>query len=180
VALAIDLSQASSILSFISSIALIFTALFFVLQLRQNAKLIEAQVRQTQATVAFSIVEKITHESFARRRSRMYENVKKYSHVNWQGFDDTTDDFETRNFANMYELWGQLVKDKIIDLASLERALKLTVVYDWDMFAPFAKHFMERYNLNVNPWENFEWLAEETRKFYAGSGDHNVYAIGKP
>lgn len=179
-ALAIDLSQASSILSFISSIALIFTALFFVLQLRQNAKLIEAQVRQTQATVAFSIVEKITHESFARRRSRMYENVKKYSHVNWQGFDDTTDDFETRNFANMYELWGQLVKDKIIDLASLERALKLTVVYDWDMFAPFAKHFMERYNLNVNPWENFEWLAEETRKFYAGSGDHNVYAIGKP
>lgn len=78
-ALAIDLSQASSILSFISSIALIFTALFVVLQLRQNAKLIEAQVRQTQATVAFSIVEKITHESFARRRSRKYENVKKYS-----------------------------------------------------------------------------------------------------
>jgi hypothetical protein len=74
----------------------------------------------------------------------MYENVKKYSHVNWQGFDDTTDDFETRNFANMYELWGQLVKDKIIDLVSLERVLKLTVVYDWDIFAPFAKHFMER------------------------------------
>ncbi len=166
-ALAIDLSQASTILSFISSIALIFTAVFVVLQLRQNAKLIEAQVRQTHATVAFSIVEKITHESFARRRSRMYENVKKYSHVNWQGFDDTTDDFETRNFAHMYELLGQLVKDKVIDLTSLERALRLTVVYDWDMYAPFAKHFMERYNLNVNPWENFEWLADETRKFYA-------------
>jgi len=172
VALAIDLSQASTILSFISSIApiaLIFTAFFVILQLRQTAKLIAAQIRQTQSNVAFSVVEKITHESFARRRSRMYENVKKYSHVNWQGFDDTTDDFETRNFAHTYELLGQLVKDKIVDLATLERALRLTVVYDWDMYAPFAKHFMERHNLDVNPWETFEWLAEETRKFYAGA-----------
>jgi len=110
VALAIDISQASTILSFISSIApiaLIFTAFFVILQLRQTAKLIEAQIRQTQSTIAFSVVEKITHESFARRRSRMYESVKKYSHVNWQGFDDTTDDFETRNFAHVYELLGQ-------------------------------------------------------------------------
>ena len=135
-ALAIDLSQTSSILSVASSIALILTALFVVLQLRQNAKLTEAQVRQTRSTIAFSIAEKLTHGSFARRRSRMYENVKKYSQVNWQGFDDTPDDFETRDFAYMYELWEQLMKAKIVDLESLRNARKYIVVNDWDTFAP--------------------------------------------
>jgi len=48
------------------------------------------------------------------------------------------------------------VKDEIVDLASLRNALKYIVVSDWDTFALLAKHLMERYNLRVNPWENFE------------------------
>lgn len=84
-ALAIDLAQASSILGVASSIALILTTLFVVLQLRQNVKLTGAQVRQTRSTIAFSIAEKLTHESFARRQSRTDENVKKYSQIKWQG-----------------------------------------------------------------------------------------------
>ena len=79
-------------------------------------------------------------------------------------FDDSLDDFEARNFAYIYELIGQLTRDKIVDLRTIRNALQYLVVIDWDIFSPLSKHLMERYNLSANPWANFEWLAEETRK----------------
>ncbi len=44
------------------------------------------------------------------------------------------------------------------------------IVYDWERFQPLVKHIMERYKVPVNPYENFEWLATETRRFLQGSG----------
>ncbi len=90
--------------------------------------------------------------------------VRKYRELNWEGFDDSVNDFQIRNFAYIYELIGQLAKEKIVDLMTIRNASQYLVVVDWDAFAPANKHLMERYKLAVNPWENFERLAEETRK----------------
>src|SRR5271157_2814806 len=71
----IGLPDVVTVLSAISSIAVIAGAGFIVLQLRQNSRLIRASIQQQKADAAFSILEKITDESFARRRSNMYEVV---------------------------------------------------------------------------------------------------------
>jgi hypothetical protein len=162
-----DLTDISSIVGFlnaISSIAVIAGAIFVVFQLRQNAKLTEATIRETKANISLALLEKITEESFPRRRKAMRDAVKKALAVNWEGFDDSLDDFEARNFAYSYELIGQLARAGTADLTMILDALQYLVVFDWNAFEPLVKHLKERYSIVVNPWGNFEWLAKETKK----------------
>src|SRR6266508_2353752 len=165
-----DFSFLVSFLSAISSIAIILVAVCGVFQLRQNAKLIKTASHETKSNISFAVLEKITEESFARRRKNMHDAVKKYSEVNWQGFDDSLEDFEARNFGYIYELIGELVKEGIIDLTIAMHSLRYLVVSDWQAFEPLVKHIMDRYKVPANPYENFEWLAKETRKVLEESG----------
>src|SRR5208282_4294894 len=107
----IDFSRISTDLSAISSIAVILGAAFIVFQLRQNGRLIEASTKETKTNISLALLEKLTDESFARRRKRMYDAIRKYGANDWEGFDDSLDDFEARNFAYIYELIGQLTRD---------------------------------------------------------------------
>lgn len=144
---------------------MILGAIFVVFQLRQNAKLINATVQANRSGIAFSILERIIDDSFVRRRKNMYDVVAKYGSKNWEGLLGTMDDFEVRNYAYMFELMGQLVKDGIIDLKTVMNALKYIVVVDWNTMAPLVKYLNGVYKLKLNPWENFEWLAKETENF---------------
>lgn len=144
---------------------MILGAAFVVFQLRQNAKLIQATIQETRANASIALLEKITDESFSRRRKSMRDAMKKYASLNWDGFDDTLEDYDARNFAYTYELIGQLARENVIDLAMVRNALQYLVVFDWDAFKPLSSHLMERYEVNENAWSNFEWLAEETRRY---------------
>jgi hypothetical protein len=166
----VDFSPLINFLSAISSIAIILGAIFVVFQLRQNARLIRTANLEVKSNMSFSVLEKITEDSFARRRKNMHDAVKKYSQVNWQGFDDSLEDFEARNYGYIYELIGELVKEGIIDLTIAIHSLRYLIVSDWQIFEPLVKHLMERYKVPVNPYENFEWLANETQKFLRASG----------
>jgi len=166
----VDLSALTADLSAVSSIAIILGAVFVVFQLRQNARLIRTANFETKANISFSVLEKLTEESFARRRKSMHDAIKKYNQINWEGFDDTLEDYEARNFGYIYELIGELVKEGIIDLTVAVHSLRYLLVFDWQRFEPLTKHLMERYKVPVNPYENFEWLAQETRKYLQTQG----------
>jgi len=173
----VDLGFLVSDLSAISSLAVILGAVFVIFQLRQNARLIKTANFETKANMSFSVLELITEESFARRRKGMHDAVKKYSEINWEGFDDTLEYFEALNFGYIYELIGELVREGIIDLTIAIHSLRYLLVYDWQRFEPLTKHLMERYKVPVNPYENFEWLAQETRKYLQSLGKIDV---GRP
>ena len=173
----VDLGFIVSDLSAISSIAVILGAVFVIFQLRQNARLIRTANFETKANMSFSVLELITEESFARRRKSMHDAVKKYSEINWEGFDDTLEYFEALNFGYIYELIGELVREGIIDLTIAIHSLRYLLVYDWQRFEPLTKHLMERYKVPVNSYENFEWLAQETRKYLQSLGKIDV---GRP
>jgi len=159
--MAIDFSSVVTFLNAISAISVIFGAIFIVFQLRQNAKLIQLQVTENRSNIAFALLEKITDESFASRRKKMRDSIKAAVASNWKGFDDSLEDFESRNFGGIYDLIGQLARDGVIDLNLIKNALRYLVVTDWDIFEPLAKHVMENLKLSTNPWDNFEWLANE-------------------
>jgi hypothetical protein len=176
----LNLSGLIQVLSALSSIAVIMGVIFIVVQLRQNAKLIELNAKLTDATfrevksdISFELLEKLTEESFARRRSFMWEKIKKYQASNWEGYDDSLDDFEIRNFAYRYELFGQMAKEGLVDLETLAKAFEYLVVLDWEAFEPASKHIMERYNLKKNElFSNFQWLAFETERILKQRGSH--------
>jgi hypothetical protein len=65
----------------------------------------------------------------------------------------------------MFELFGQLVKDGIMDRKTVMNALKYIVVFDWKAMEPMIRYLNREYNLKASPWENFEWLAKETEKY---------------
>jgi hypothetical protein len=100
----------------------------------------------------------------------MHETIKKYSALNWEGFDDSIADFEARNFAYMYELFGQLAKNDVVEFPMLAEALKYLVVVDWRIFEPLSRHLSERYKIKINAWENFEWFAKETENYMREKG----------
>ncbi len=176
----LTLSGLIQVLSALSSIAVILGVVFIVVQLRQNAKLIDLNTKLTEATfrdvksnISFEILEKLTDESFARRRSFMWQTVKKYQAADWKDFDDSIDDFEIRNFAFMYDLFGELAKDGLIELETMAKTFKFLVALDWEAFEPAAKHMMKRYNLKQNEmFSNFQWLAKETERLLKQKGSH--------
>lgn len=161
----VALSDVVTGLSAISSIAVIAGAGFVIFQLRQNAKLINATIHENKSSIAFSMLEKVIDDSFVRRRKNVYDTIKRYGERNWEGFVGTYEDFEARNYAYMFELFGQLAKDGIVDLVTLMNALKYIVVFDWKAMEPMIRYLNSFYGLRYNPWENFQWLAEETERY---------------
>src|SRR5437763_15284764 len=152
----VDLSFLVSDLSAISSLAVILGAVFVVFQLRQNARLIKTANFETKANMSFSVLEIITEESFARRRKNMHDAIKKYSQIKWEGFDDSLEDCEARNFGYIYELIGELVREGIIDFAIASHSLRYLLVFDWDRFHPRVNPLKERCTVPVNSHESSE------------------------
>ncbi len=163
----VDVSFLVSDLSAISSLAVILGAVFVVFQLRQNARLIKTANFETKANMSFSVLEIITEESFARRRKNMHDAIKKYSQVNWEGFDDSLEDFEARNFGYIYELIGELVREGIIDFTIAIHSLRYLLVFDWQRFEPLTKHLMVRMARTGNqevptePRKNRHWTPRQ-------------------
>lgn len=153
-------------------------------QLRQNAK----QIKQTEKTLvamseanksdnAFQLIGKVVDPSFPGRRYRLHAISKKYSSGDWNGFDDSIDDFEVRNFANIYEQLGLLVRKRVIDLQDVMDALSAQILGDWAAFEPIRRHIMERtgkeypslstdqQGIDSIYWPDFMWLAKENQKW---------------
>src|SRR5947208_14564984 len=105
--------------------------------------------------MSFSVLEIITEESFARRRKNMHDAIKKYSQINWAGFDDSLEDFEARNLGYIYELIAELVREGIIDFTIAIHSLRHLLVFDCQRFEPLLKHHNELYKVPLNPNQNF-------------------------
>ena len=154
----------------ISSIAVITGTILVVLQLRVNAK-------QARSRNAFDLIGKVIDPSFPVRRHLLYEVAVKYAGGNWTGFDRSLEDFEVRNFANIYEQLGLLVRKGVVDLQDVLDALSAQPMADWDTFQPIRRHIMEEAakafpvlatnqpGLESIYWPTFRWLAEESRKW---------------
>ena len=152
-----------TILSASSSIAVILGAIFIVLQMRQNAKLIEATLREERSNVALSLLERITDESFPRRRKRMFEILARFKATNWADAFESEEDLEVRNFAYLYELIGLMVENGLVDLELVLDTLQYLVVRDWQVFEPHAAWIKGRYGVAFDAWGRFEWLAGKAK-----------------
>ncbi len=163
-------TQIESIFRIISFIAVVAGTILVVLQLRVNAK-------QARARNAFDLIAKIIDPSFPRRRHLLYEVAKKRARGSWSGFDRSLEDFEIRNFANVYEQLGLLVRKGVVDLQDVLDALSAQPMADWNTFEPIRRHIMEEAarafpalasnqpGLESIYWPNFRWLSEESRKW---------------
>jgi hypothetical protein len=161
----VDFSQIVEGLSAISSVAVIAGAGFVIVQLRLNSALLKATLRQEKKDAAFRMLQRLTEESFARRRANFYRAIRKRKTGDWADFDDSEDDFEVRDFAYLYELFGQMVKHGVIEYAMVAEMLQYMVVDDWKEFQPVSEHFMKRHGLKVGPWREFERLAERSERY---------------
>lgn len=160
----VTLSDIVTVLSASSSIAVILGAIFIVFQMRQNAKLIEATLREERSNVALSLLERITEESFPRRRKRMFDILQRFQATNWADAFESEEDLEVRNFAYLYELIGLMVENGLVDLELVLDTLQYLVVRDWQVFEPHAKFVTSKYEVPFNAWGRFEWLAERAKE----------------
>jgi hypothetical protein len=163
-------TEIESILRAVSTVAVIAGTILVVLQLRVNAK-------QARARTAFDLIGKVIDPSFAARRHLLYEVAEKHAHGNWTGFDRSLEDFEVRNFANIYEQLGLLVRKGVVDLPDVLDALSAQPMADWNTFQPIRIHIIEEAAKAFSAlaadqpgvesiyWPHFKWLAEESRKW---------------
>jgi hypothetical protein len=141
-----------------------------VLQLRVHAK-------NVRSRNAFDLVAKVIDPSFASRRHLLYEVAKKHAGGDWADFDRSLEDFEVRNFANIYEQLGLLARRGVVDLQDVLDALSAQPMADWNVFQPIRTHIIQEAGkafsavaedqpgLDSIYWPNFKWLAEESRKW---------------
>jgi len=163
-------TEIETILRTIGAFAVIAGTMLVVLQLRVNAKNVKSRN-------AFDLVAKVIDPSFPRRRHLMYEVAEKHAGGDWTGFDRSLQDFEVRNFANIYEQLGLLARRGVVDLPDVLDALSAQPMADWNTFEPIRTHIMQEAGkassaladnqpgLNTIYWPNFRWLAEESRKW---------------
>jgi hypothetical protein len=165
-----SVTNLESLLKTISSIAVIVGIVFALLQLRLNSK-------QARSRNAFDLIGKVIDPAFPGRRHQLYQVSEKYTGGDWTAFDRSLDDFAVRNFANIYEQLGLLVKKGVVDLQDVMEALSAQLMADWLTFQPIRTHIMEEAGrripeLATNPaamdsiyWPHFKWLAEENGKW---------------
>ena len=141
----VTLSDVVTVLSDSSSTAVILGAIFIVLQTRQNAKLIEATLREERSNVALSLLERIMDESFPQRRKRRFEILDRFKATNWADAFESEEDLEIRNFAYLYELIGLMVENGLVDLELVLDRLRYLVVREWQVFESHAKFVTSKY-----------------------------------
>lgn len=168
--LSISLADFESVAGIISSLTVIVGAVFVIFQLRIAAK-------DVTSSNAFELIGKVIDPSFPGRRHRLYEVSARHADGDWTGFDRSIDDFEVRNFANIYEQLGLLVKKGVIDLPDVMAAMSAQVIADWNTFMPIRTHIVtesarlfpalaiDRPGIDEIYWPNFMWLAEENGKW---------------
>ena len=164
------MSEAESALRLIGAFAVIAGTVLVVLQLRVNAK-------NVRSRNAFDLITKVIDPSFAQRRHLLYETAAKHADGDWTGFDRSLEDFEVRNFANIYEQLGLLARRGVIDLADLLNALSAQPLADWLTFQTIRTHIIDETGkafpalaanqpgIDAVYWPNFAWLAAESRKW---------------
>ena len=162
----VDLSTILLALSGGASIAIVVTAVLVVLQLRQNSRLIEHAAQQNRANVALAVMEKLTDETFARRRKAMHDASRRFTEAGAAGFDDTLADLEARNFAFIYQILGTLVRADVIEEDLVVRALGRLVIADWRFFEPISEHVKSRHGQRVGTWDDFRWLAGRSVAYF--------------
>ena len=163
----VSLSDIVTILSPSSSVVLILGAIFIVFQMHQNARFIEATLKQGRAAVAVSRLERITEEAFPRRRKRMFEILERFQATNLADAFESEEDLEVRDLACLDELVEFLVGDRLVDLELVPDALQYPVVRDRERFAPYATLVKSQSRVPFNAWGRFEWLAREARAHLA-------------
>ena len=158
----------SEILGTVSAFAVIAGTVLVVLQVRVHA-------RNANSRNAFDLIARVIDPSFARRRHQLYEVAENRAGGDWTGFDRSLQDFEVRNFANIYEQLGLLARKGVVDLRDVLDALSAQPLADWNTFAPIRARIMHEAakafpsltddNAGVEAiyWPNFKWLAEESR-----------------
>ncbi len=159
----VDTTTVIPILSASSSAAVVLSAIFVLLQLRQNARLLQATLNQSQATFSLNVMERITDEAFPRRRARMFVTLQKFRETGWRDAFESPEDLEIRNFAYVYELLGQMARSNIVDLEIVLDSLQYLVVRDWQVFEAHAKYLAKEYGHDFSAYSNFEWLAKEAQ-----------------
>jgi hypothetical protein len=164
------MTEIESILRTIGAAAVIAGTILVVLQLRVNA-------RHARSRNAFDLTAKVIDPSFAHRRYLLYEVAAKHADGDWAGFDRSPQDFEVRNFANIYEQLGLLARKGVVDLQDVLDALSAQPMADWNTFQPIRAHIMQEAGKTFPAladnqrgqegifWPNFGWLAEESRKW---------------
>lgn len=164
------ITEIETILRTIGAIAVIAGTILVVLQLRVNA-------RNVRSRNAFDLIAKVIDPTFPHRRHLLYEVAEKHAGGDWTGFDRTLQDFEVRNFANVYEQLGLLARKGVVDLEDVLDALSAQPMADWDTFQPIRTHIIDEAGkafpalkdnqpgLDAIYWPNFGWLAEESRKW---------------
>lgn len=164
------IGELESILRTIGAFAVIAGTILVVLQLRVNAK-------NVRSRNAFDLVSKVIDPSFARRRHQMYETAKKHADGDWSDFDRSLEDFEARNFANIYEQLGLLTRRGVVDLDDVLDALSAQPIADWNTFQPIRTRIIQEAGkaypalsedqpgVDAVYWPNFRWLADESRKW---------------
>lgn len=162
--------EIESVLRSIGAIAVIAGTILVVLQLRVNAK-------NVRSRNAFDLISRVIDPSFPHRRHLLYEVAERHAGGDWTGFDRSPQDFEVRNFANIYEQLGLLARKGVVDLEDVLDALSAQPMADWITFQPIRTHIMEEAGKSFPAlagnqpgqeaifWPNFGWLAEESRKW---------------
>lgn len=166
-------AEITFILSAVSSAAVVAGAFFIVLQLRQNAKLIQATLAQNRNDAAFNILERLTHEGAARRRKQLLDVSATRSQSGWDGYYGSLEDFEVRGFAYTYELIGQFVREGMVDLDLVTHMMSYGIVADWLAFRPISEYLNSKFETKVSPWIHFQWLADKCRE-HLDSEEHEA------
>ena len=162
------MTEIESTLRTIGAAAVLVGTILVVLQLRVNA-------RHARSRNAFDLIARVIDPSFPHRRHLLYEVAAKRAGGDWAGFDRSAEDFEVRNFANIYEQLGILARKGVVDLQDVLDALSAQPMADWMIFEPIRAHIMQEAGKAFPPlagnqpgleaiyWPNFKWLAAESR-----------------
>lgn len=171
----VDLSLILEALSGASTIAVILGIPFIILQMRQNAHMLEVANRQAEllaaqnrSQVLLTISEHMTDHDFVLQRKAVRDIIAKYIAQGWDGFVDSVDGFEIRAFAIQYESAAIMANIGLIDETTLLETLGFTIAVDWIALRPAVVEFEKVWGPMTFP--HFRGLAARSEQYWKQRG----------
>jgi len=178
----VELATLQAVSYIMGSLGVFVAAVYYIYNVRTSQKTARTTLETRQTQLFMQLFAQYNNKDFMQDYAKVaydieYENLEEWT----RKYGSTADREAWASWARVGRFFdgvGILVRRGLIDVDLVMDELRELILFSWDKMKPWVYEVRMEMN-SPQTWENFEYLAEETRKRHSdviSADDWNRYA----
>jgi hypothetical protein len=178
----VELTEIQAAYYMVAATGVLIAAIYYIYNVRTSQKTAKTTLETRQTQLFMQLFAQYNNKDFMQDFAKVAYDVEYENLEDWTKKYGSTADRETwaswARVGRFFDGVGILVRRGLIDMDLVIAELRELILFSWDKMKPWVYEVRMEMK-SPHTWENFEYLAEETRKRHSdviSADDWNKYA----